>query len=393
MAEKLADKTEHMKYDFDKIVDRRGTNCVKWDSTPEGVLPMWVADMDFETAPVIVDALKKRMEHVVFGYTRVPDEYYGAIDSWFSRRHHWHIDREQVIYTTGVVPALSAVIKALTRPGEKVLFQTPVYNCFFSSVRNNGCEIVESPLIRPREMYWMDFDDLERKLADPQVRLMVLCNPHNPVGRVWRKEELTKLDAICKRHGVRVISDEIHCELVMPGCEYTPYALVDPTCISLVSPSKAFNIAGLQIANVICPDEQTKSLIDRAINVNEVCDVNPFGVIALITAYNEAEDWLDELNRYIYQNYLYMLDFSWRNLPKYPIQLLEGTYLEWMDCTRSGLSSAELCAALQKEAHLRLNPGSMYGADGEGFVRWNLACPRALLKDGLDRFARYVFNV
>ncbi len=379
-----------MKYDFDKIIDRRGTNCVKWDSTPEGVLPMWVADMDFETAPSVIEALKKRLEHGAFGYTDVPDEYYGAIDSWFSRRHHWHIDKSQVIYTTGVVPALSVVIKALARPGEKVLFQTPVYNCFFSSVRNNGCEIVESPLIREGDTYVMDFEDLERKLADPQVRLMVLCNPHNPVGRVWTRDELTRLDAICKRHGVRVASDEIHCELVMPGCEYIPYATIDSSCISMVSPSKAFNIAGLQIANIICPDQQTKSLIDRAINVNEVCDVNPFGVLALIAAYNEGGDWLDALNQYLYQNYLYMKEFCQKNLPDYPVCRLEGTYLAWMDCSHSGLASKELDAKLQKEALLRLNPGSMYGADGEGFMRWNLACPRALLKEGLERFARFI---
>ncbi len=379
-----------MKYDFDRIIDRRGTSCVKWDSTPEGVLPMWVADMDFETAPAVVEALRKRLEHGVFGYTKVPDEYYSAIEGWFSRRHHWHIDRKRVIYTTGVVPALSAVIKALVKPGEKVLFQTPVYNCFFSSVRNNGCGIVESPLMPQGDTYVMDFEDLERKLADPQVRLFVLCNPHNPVGRVWRMDELTRLSELCRRYDVRVVSDEIHCELVMPGNEYTPYALVDGTCISLVSPSKAFNIAGLQIANIICPDGRTQSLIDKAINVNEVCDVNPFGVLALIAAYEEGGDWLDELNLYLHQNYLYMKDFCRERLGAYPLCRLEGTYLAWMDCRHSGVSSVELDGGLQREARLRLNPGSMYGAAGEGFMRWNLACPRAVLKEGLERFERFV---
>ena len=379
-----------MKYDFDKIMNRRGTSCVKWDSTPEGVLPMWVADMDFETAPVVIDALKKRLEHGAFGYTRVPDEYYGAIDGWFSRRHHWHIAREQVIYTSGVVPALSAVVKALARPGGNVLIQTPVYNCFFSSTRNNGCRILESPLIADGDTYRFDFEDVERKLSDPQTDLMILCNPHNPVGRVWRREELERLADLCKKHSVRVVSDEIHCELVMPGSEYVPYALVDKTCISLVSPSKAFNIAGLQIANIICPDEQTKALIDRAININEVCDVNPFGVLALVAAYNEGGEWLDELNCYLYQNYLYMRAFCRENLPEYPVCKLEGTYLAWMDCRHLGLSSVELDRKLQCEARLRLNPGSMYGEAGEGYMRWNLACPRALLEDGLWRFASAV---
>lgn len=379
-----------MKYDFDKIMNRRGTSCVKWDSTPEGVLPMWVADMDFETAPVVIDALKKRLEHGAFGYTRVPDEYYGAIEGWFSRRHHWHIAREQVIYTSGVVPALSAVVKALARPGGNVLIQTPVYNCFFSSIRNNGCRILESPLIADGDTYRFDFEDVERKLSDPQTDLMILCNPHNPVGRVWRREELERLADLCKKHSVRVVSDEIHCELVMPGSEYVPYALVDKTCISLVSPSKAFNIAGLQIANIICPDEQTKALIDRAININEVCDVNPFGVLALVAAYNEGGEWLDELNCYLYQNYLYMRAFCRKNLPEYPVCKLEGTYLAWMDCRHLGLSSVELDRKLQCEARLRLNPGSMYGEAGEGYMRWNLACPRALLEDGLWRFASAV---
>ncbi len=379
-----------MRYDFDKMINRRGTSCVKWDSTPEGVLPMWVADMDFETAPVVIDALKKRLEHGAFGYTRVPDEYYGAIDGWFSRRHHWHIDREQVIYTSGVVPALSAVIKALARPGGNVLIQTPVYNCFFSSIRNNGCRILESPLIADGDTYRFDFEDMERKLSDPQTDLMILCNPHNPVGRVWRRDELERLDSLCKKHSVRVVSDEIHCELVMPGSEYVPYALVDKTCISLVSPSKAFNIAGLQIANIICPDEQTKALIDRAININEVCDVNPFGVTALMAAYNEGGEWLDELNCYLYQNYLHMRNFCNENLPEYPVCRLEGTYLAWMDCRHLGLSSVELDRKLQSEARLRLNPGSMYGQAGEGYMRWNLACPRALLEKGLRRFASAV---
>ncbi len=379
-----------MKYDFDKIIDRRGTSCLKWDATPERVLPMWVADMDFETAPAVLDALKKRMEHGAFGYTLVPDEYYAAIDRWFSGRHYWHIDRSQVIYTIGVVSALSAVIKALVKPGEKILLQTPVYNCFFSCIKNNGCIIEESPLIPQGDSYRMDFEDLERRLSDPQVSLFILCNPHNPAGRVWRMDELTMLGAICKKHGVRVVSDEIHCELVMPGNEYIPYALVDKTCISMTSPSKAFNIAGLQIANIICPDEQTKALIDRAININEVCDVNPFGVLALIAAYNEGGEWLDELNQYLYQNYLYMKDFCREYLAAYPVCKLEGTYLAWMDCRKSGLTSVQLDEKLQREVLLRLNPGSMYGTAGEGFMRWNLACPRALLKDGLERFARFI---
>lgn len=286
-----------MKYDFDKTIDRRATNSYKWDSAPEGVLPMWVADMDFRTAPAIIDALQKRVAHGIFGYTRVPDAYYDAVTSWFSRRHGWDIDREWIIYTSGVVPAVSAVIKALTVPGDKVIVQTPVYNCFFSSIRNNGCEIVSNPLRRAADTYEMDFDALERCAADPRAKVMLLCNPHNPAGRVWTPDELTRLGNICLRNGVTVVADEIHCELVYQGFKYTPFASLSDAflhrSVTCVSPSKAFNIAGLQIANIVAFDNDLRSRIDKAININEVCDVNPFGVAATIAAYNEGEEWLN----------------------------------------------------------------------------------------------------
>lgn len=286
-----------MKYDFDKTIDRRATNSYKWDSAPEGALPMWVADMDFRTAPAIIDALQKRVAHGIFGYTRVPDAYYGAVTSWFSRRHGWDIDREWIIYTSGVVPAVSAVIKALTVPGDKVIVQTPVYNCFFSSIRNNGCEIVSNPLRRTADTYKMDFDALERCAADPRTKVMLLCNPHNPAGRVWTPDELTRLGNICLRNGVTVVADEIHCELVYQGFKYTPFASLSDAflhrSVTCVSPSKAFNIAGLQIANIVAFDNDLRSRIDKAININEVCDVNPFGVAATIAAYNEGEEWLN----------------------------------------------------------------------------------------------------
>ena len=284
-----------MKYDFDEVISRRHTNSYKWDSAADSdVLPMWVADMDFRTAPAIIDALEQRVRHGIFGYTRVPDEYYDAVIDWFDRKHQWQIERDWMIYTSGVVPAISAVIKALTVPGDKVLVQTPVYNCFFSSIRNNGCEIVHNPLSWDGTTYSIDFDDLERKVSDPGVKVMLLCNPHNPAGRVWTREELLHIGEICFRHEVRIVSDEIHCELVMPGHVYTPFASLSEEClaqsVTCISPSKAFNIAGLQIANIVCADEELLHRIDKAINVNEVCDVNPFGVLATIAAYNEGEE-------------------------------------------------------------------------------------------------------
>lgn len=383
-----------MKYDFDKTIDRRATNSYKWDSAPEGVLPMWVADMDFRTAPAIIDALQKRVAHGIFGYTRVPDAYYDAVTSWFSRRHGWDIDREWIIYTSGVVPAVSAVIKALTVLGDKVIVQTPVYNCFFSSIRNNGCEIVSNPLRRTADTYEMDFDALERCAADPRAKVMLLCNPHNPAGRVWTPDELTRLGNICLRNGVTVVADEIHCELVYQGFKYTPFASLSDAflhrSVTCVSPSKAFNIAGLQIANIVAFDNDLRSRIDKAININEVCDVNPFGVAATIAAYNEGEEWLNQLVDYLHGNYEAMAEFCRRELPEFPITRLEGTYLVWMDCSSLGMPSDALEHALLDDARLWLNAGTMYGAEGEGYMRWNIACPRSVMLDGLNRFLNFV---
>lgn len=383
-----------MKYDFDEIVPRRGTCSYKWDSMDnDDIVPMWVADMDFRTAPAIVEALQSRVAHGIFGYTRVPDSYYDALTGWFGRRHGWDMDRDWIIYTSGVVPALSAVIKALTVPGDKVLIQPPVYNCFFSSIRNNGCEVVSNPLVYADNRYSIDYDDFERKTADPSVKVMILCNPHNPAGRVWTRDELMRIGAICIRNGVTVISDEIHCEFVYPGHTYTPFASISEEflrhSVTCVSPSKAFNIAGLQIANIICADEEMRSRIDRAINVNEVCDVNPFGVIALQAAYNEGEEWLMQLNEYLYGNYSFMREFCRKNLPDFPLTTLEGTYLVWMDCSALGVASEELERKLMDEAGLRLNAGTMYGPEGEGFMRWNIACPRSVVEDGLNRFCKF----
>lgn len=383
-----------MKYDFDKTIDRRATNSYKWDSAPDGVLPMWVADMDFRTASAIIDALQKRVAHGIFGYTRVPDAYYDAVTSWFSRRHGWDIDREWIIYTSGVVPAVSAVIKALTVPGDKVIVQTPVYNCFFSSIRNNGCEIVSNPLRRTADTYEMDFDALERCAADPRAKVMLLCNPHNPAGRVWTPDELTRLGNICLRNGVTVVADEIHCELVYQGFKYTPFASLSDAflhrSVTCVSPSKAFNIAGLQIANIVAFDNDLRSRIDKAININEVCDVNPFGVAATIAAYNEGEEWLNQLVDYLHGNYEAMAEFCRRELPEFPITRLEGTYLVWMDCSSLGMPSDALEHALLDDARLWLNAGTMYGAEGEGYMRWNIACPRSVMLDGLNRFLNFV---
>lgn len=375
-------------FDFDSSPDRRGTGSYKWDTYADGVIPMWVADMDFRTAPAIIDALRRRVDHGVFGYTLVGDEYYDAVTGWFDRRHGWTIDPSMIIYTSGVVPAVSAIIKAMTRPGDKVVLQTPAYNCFFSSIRNNGCDASRNELLRQEDgSYHIDFDDLEERCADPDARLLILCNPHNPTGRIWTPEELTRIADICTAHRVFVISDEIHCELTYNGREYTPFATLAPEGLRYavcVSPSKAFNTAGLQIANIVSSDPEVRARIDRAINDNEVCDVNPFGVAGTIAAYNECAGWLDELREYLWQNWQTVRKFFAEKLPDFDLTPLESTYLVWIDCRHTGLGADRL-SELLVEGGVALSPGSIYGDDG--FMRLNIACPRERLEDSLRRIA------
>ena len=399
-----------MKYDFDELVERRGTNCVKWDESPsDEIIPLWVADMDFKVAPAILEAVKRRAEHGVFGYNIVPESYYEAVISWFRRRHQWEIRREWILYTTAVVPAMSCVIKALTMPGEKVLILSPAYNCFFSSIKNNGCEVLESPLRRTSvdgssfvdgdssvdedlqsPSFEVDFDDFEAKCADEKTTVFLLCNPHNPTGRVWTCEELQRMYDICRKHGVKVVSDEIHCELIMPGYTFVPFGTITDDGVVMNSPSKNFNTAGLQIANIICPNPSWHRRIDRAININEVCDVNPFGIVALQAAYNESEDWIDELNQYLWGNYQALCAFIAEHIPQWRVCRLEGTYLPWVDVSASlnhgPVPVIQLCDRLLREAKVWVNPGTMYGPQtGEGYIRFNIATQRSRLMEALKR--------
>lgn len=377
-----------MNYNFDELTERRNTGCVKWDSnTDPDILPLWVADMDFRTAPAVSEAVMQRAASCIYGYVRVPDSYYYALEKWFSTRHNWQIDRNKVIYTSGVVPALSAIIKAMVKPGEGVIIQTPAYNCFFSSVRNNHTLEIDNPLRRIKTAngftYEIDFDGLEAAAARPEAKLLLLCNPQNPTGRVWTCEELQRVRDICHRNGVCVLSDEIHCELIRSGYEYIPYATIDPDAIVCCSPSKAFNTAGLQTANIVCPDLETKALIDRAINDNEVCDINPFGVVALEAAYNHGGEWLDALNAYLDDNYRYLRETLRNALPQLRICNSEATYLAWVDITPLHLTSDDVEKLLIENAKVRINSGAMYG--GEGYIRINYACPRARLEEALTR--------
>ncbi len=401
-----------MAYDFTSLVERRGTACVKWDAPngagiPAGeVIPMWVADMDFRTAPCIIDALRKRVEHGVFGYTEVPESYYDAVISWFQRRRGWTIERDWILYTTAVVPALSVCIKAFTEPGDQVVFLTPAYNCFFSSIRNAGCVASASPIRYhyPSDGSSMnvitvdiDWEDLERRCADPAAKVLLVCNPHNPVGRIWTREELARMGDIARRNGLVVLSDEIHCELEMPGHTFTPFAAISPEnqdcCVTLNSPSKSFNTAGLQIANIITNKAEWRRRIDRVINIYEVCDVNPFGVAGLIAAYTEGEPWLKELNAALWENYRDLRDLFAREVPECPVSDLQGTYLVWMDVSvltrpgkRAPMTSQEIVDSLIANERVRLGPGEIYG-DGN-FLRINIASPHSICHEGLVRIAR-----
>ena len=390
-----------MKYHFDEIIERRNTGCVKWDEkTDSNIIPLWVADMDFAVAPAIQEAIKRRAQHPVFGYTHVQDDYYESVISWFKRRHQWHIQRDWVLYTTGVVPAMSVAIKALTMPGEKVLILSPDYNCFFSSIRNNGCEVSEcvlTPLTPHSSLHTphfeVDWDDFESLCADEKTTVFLLCNPHNPTGRVWTREELQRMADICHQHHVRIVSDEIHCELIMPGHTFVPMGTVAPDAIILNSPSKSFNIAGLQMANIICQDAETRRRLDRAININEVCDVNPFAPEAVKAAYNDSEDWIDALNLYLWDNYRALCDFAAQHLPQWRVMPLEGTYLVWVDvsaaCSVNGGFVAVYCDHILQQTGVWLNPGTMYGpVSGEGYLRINIACPRTLLMEALNRITQ-----
>lgn len=387
-----------MNFEFDSINERKNTNSYKWDSLEkDDIIPLWVADMDFKTAPCIIEALKKRVEHGIFGYTRVPDEYYEATIKWFSSRHGLKIKKEEIIYTSGVVPAISATIKALTKPGDNVLVQTPVYNCFFSSIRNNGCNISENHLIYENNTYQIDFEDFERKASDPKTKLFLLCNPHNPTGRVWTREELTRLGDICIKHNVIIVSDEIHCEIVFNPYKYTPFASISEAfhqnSITCCSPSKAFNIAGLQIANIFAENKDIRQAIDKAININEVCDVNPFGVIALIQAYTNGEEWLSQMIEYVYDNYLFIKEIIDKKLPGFSLATMQGTYLAWLDCGILNIPSEKIVNHLMNNHKVYVNSGELYHDPTDRFIRINLATPRKLLEEGMNRIVAGLWSL
>ena len=377
-----------MKYDFDRIIDRRNTGSLKWDESREGELPLWVADMDFETAPCVKEALQKRVEHGIFGYSIIPPEWADSYIYWWKKRHNFTINRDSLIFSTGVVPAISSCVRKLTSVAEKVLIQTPCYNIFFNSIVNNGRYVVESPLDFDGKEYKINFERLEMDLSDPQVSLMILCNPQNPTGNIWTREELARIGDLCKKYGVTVISDEIHCDITEPGFNYTPFAGASETCaqisVSCLAPTKCFNIAGINSAAVVVPNPHLRHKVWRALNTDEIAEPNAFAVAATVAAFTQGEDWLNQLNEYLFENRRYA-EAILSSIPEDKVTVVKGkaTYLLWVRVFKNGDKFAE---ELRKNTGLFINGGAEYGKTGEEFVRINLACPRKILEEALSRF-------
>ena len=379
-----------MQYEFDQVIDRRGTGSVKWD-VGANELPMWVADMDFRTAPEILEAIEARAAHGVFGYSILPDAWYDAYIGWWRERHGLTMERDWLVFCTGVVPAISSIVRKLTTPNENVLIQTPVYNIFFNSIVNNGCRVLENRLKYENGAYSMDFDDLEKKLSNPQTTLMILCNPHNPIGKIWDRETLRRIGELCRKHSVTVIADEIHCDLTLPGKEYVPFASASEACrdicITCLAPTKTFNLAGMQSAAVAVPNPVLRHKVWRALNTDEIAEPNAFAVTAAVAAFTRGGPWLDALRAYLAENRKQVRDFLERELPEVHLVDGEATYLLWLDL---GEGASEFCSFLRRETGLFVSKGAAYGETGENFLRVNIACPRVTLEDGLQRLKRGV---
>lgn len=385
-------------YSFDSIINRVGTNSVKWDNLKElygrdDLIPLWVADMDFKAPSEIVEALKDRVEHNVYGYTFPSDKYYNAVISWMKRRHNWTIERDWIVYTPGVVPALSYAIRAFTKPGDKIILQSPVYHPFYSAIEDNGRHVVNNPLTYKDGKYYMDYEDLESKI-DSKTKLLILCNPHNPVGRVWTKNELRKLADICIKNDILIISDEIHFDIVYRGNEHTVFGSLSPeisaNSIVLTAPSKTFNVAGLQVSNVIIPNRKLRERFAMETEKDHISSPNIFGGEALIAAYDKCEYWLKELLDYLEGNRDFFINFIEERIPKLKIVNPEGTYLMWVDCSELNMNPEELSDFFVNKCRVALNSGEMFGEEGKAFQRFNIGCPRSILKEALERIERAI---
>jgi len=377
-----------MTHDFDTIIDRRHTNAVKWDIA-ETELPMWVADMDFATAPAITQAVLAKAAAGVFGYGIVPDEFGQAIARWWADRYHWTIEQPWIQFCDGIVPAISSLVRTLAEPGEGVVVQSPVYNCFYSSIRNSGRVVLTNDLAYAGGRFHIDWAGLDATLGDPRAKLFLLCNPQNPTGQIWSRTDLARLGELAATHHVVLVSDEIHCDITRPGSAYTPFALAagGANSITLVSPTKSFNIPGLQTAAMIVPDADLRVRAVAGLNRDEVAEPGAFAVEAAIAAYTHGGDWLDDMRAYVWANQDYFADFVAEHLPALSVIPGQATYLAWVDCTGLTDDGTRFADFLRAQTGLIVNPGQMYGENTKGFIRVNLACPRALVEDGLTRLA------
>lgn len=376
-----------MKINFDEIIDRRGSNSSKWN-VQENELPLSMADMDFKASPEIIEALSKRIRHGIFGYSDVSDEWKESIIHWWQTRHQFEIQKEWLMFCTGVIPAISSIVRKITTPAEKIVVLTPIYNIFFNSILNNGRVVLECPLVEKDGRYEIDFIDLESKLSDPQTTMMILCNPHNPIGKIWNREELEKIGELCEKHHVVVVSDEIHCDLTDPGKSYLPYASISKNCLNnsivCVAPSKTFNLAGLQSAAIIVANEALRNKVNRAINTDEVAEPNAFAMSATIAAYH-SQYWLDELRNYIFENKKLVREYIAQHIPELKVLDSEATYLLWIDCREITNDSTELVNEIRKKTGLILSSGEIYRGDGFHYLRMNTAYPRKVMIDALNR--------
>lgn len=373
---------------FSKETNRRNTYSYKWD-VKENELPMWVADMDFEIPEEIIEALHTRIDHRIFGYNMIPDTYAQAFQSWWKKRHNLNIETNWLLFVTGVVPALSSIVRKMTTVGENVLILSPVYNIFYNSILNNGRHVLSSDLVYENGEYHIDFEDLEEKCANPQTTLLIFCNPHNPVGKIWDYETLKKVTEICKKHHVLLVSDEIHCDIVKPGKSYTPMLNVEQdNVIMLVAATKAFNMAGMQGAAIIVPNPVLRHKVNRGINTDEVAEPNSFVIDATITAFTKCEYWIEELREYVESNKNTVYEFVKKEIPELYVIPSEATYLLWIDCSKVTDDSVELVDFIRDKTGLYLSEGAEYGENGRKFVRMNLACPNARVIDGLNRLKK-----
>ncbi len=406
---------------FDVIHDRRGTNSIKWDfnyqdgiphevdhnsevahEEEEGLekkpLPLSLSDMEFQTAPAIIEAMQERVKHGIFGYTKPTNSYYQAISNWMSRHYNWQIEKNWVFITAGVMPAVNMAIQAFTEPGDQVIIQTPVFHPFGQSIENNDRIVLRNSLLLENEKYVMDFEDLENKASDPKTKMIIFCSPHNPVGRVWTRAELTRLGEICVKHGVLIVSDEIHCDLVYSWSKFTTFADVDERINDILvvcnSPSKSFNLPALKTATTVISNPKLRERFNEIpLRLNELFSTNVLGTLALQTAYEQGEPWLIDLKNYLESNYLYLRDYVSSSIPGMRLQEAEGLYLVWIDCRGLGLDDVALRSLFVDDAKVYPEQGSTYGAEGEGFVRLNIACPRSVLEEALDRIKNAVARI